>query len=310
MSPYDSRRWTSHLFDIEGSMVREIMGRVTVCIIWATIFVAIQLHGPSYFPKLAISPTTHSLVGAVLGLLLVFRTNSSYDRFWEGRKLWGGITNECRNLGRQVSSWLKADQALVHDIINWTAAFPMAVVQRLRGNATFHGSVKGIQEQERQAVQTTVHPALAVVHLITARLKLARDRGLIDSIQLASLDQNLNLLVDYCGACERIRTTPLPFAYTVHLRRVLLLYCFTLPFALVKDMGWGSVIVTMLVSYAFFGIEEIGVEIEDPFGLETNDLPLETFCAGIELALTEFHRGNPVLPIELPMSSPATNITS
>ena len=97
-----------------------------------------------------------------------------------------------------------------------------------------------------------------------------------------ALDQNVHLLTDHLGACERIHKTPLPFAYMVHLRRALILFCFTLPFALVGDFGWGTIPDTLLVAYVFFGIEEIGVEIEDPFGLDDNDLPLERLCATIE----------------------------
>ncbi len=97
-----------------------------------------------------------------------------------------------------------------------------------------------------------------------------------------ALDQNVHLLTDHLGACERIHKTPLPFAYVVHLRRALILFCFTLPFALVRDFGWGTILDTLLVAYVFFGIEEIGVEIENPFGLDDNDLPLERLCATIE----------------------------
>jgi putative membrane protein len=96
------------------------------------------------------------------------------------------------------------------------------------------------------------------------------------------LDQNVQLLIDYLGGCERIHKTPLPFAYVVHLRRALILYCFTLPFALVESFGWGTILDTLLVAYVFFGIEEIGVEIENPFGQDDNDLPLERICATIE----------------------------
>ena len=114
-------------------------------------------------------------------------------------------------------------------------------------------------------VEASGHVPLAVTRIITDRLHSARERGLIDGHQLASLDQNVQLLVDYCGACERIRSTPMPFAYAVHLRRVLIVYCLTLPLALVKDFGWSTIPATLLISYGLFGIEEIGVEIEDPF---------------------------------------------
>ena len=108
MTPYDPRRWTSHLFDIEGSMVREILGRVTTSVIWSAAVVLLFLHGPAIFQHLSISSTAHLLVGTSLGLLLVFRTNSSYDRFWEGRRLLGMYTNRARDLARQLVAYIDA----------------------------------------------------------------------------------------------------------------------------------------------------------------------------------------------------------
>ena len=115
----------------------------------------------------------------------------------------------------------------------------------------------------------------------------ARDRQLISDHVLTSIDLNINQLIDYIGACERIHRTPLPFAYMVHLRRALLIFCYTLPFALVQTFEWATVVVCFLVSYVFLGIEEIGVEIEDPFGCDANDLPLEQFCATVERGLQD-----------------------
>ena len=115
----------------------------------------------------------------------------------------------------------------------------------------------------------------------------ARQRGLIDAMQLRSLDQNVQSLIDCCGACERIRSTPAPFGYVVHLRRALIIYCLTLPLALVRDYGWGAVLATLVISYVMFGIEEIGVEIEHPFDLTINDLPLESLCDTIDRDLNE-----------------------
>jgi putative membrane protein len=117
---------------------------------------------------------------------------------------------------------------------------------------------------------------------LSALLAEARAEGRLSDHLLVALDQNVHLLTDHLGACERIHKTPLPFAYMVHLRRALILFCFTLPFALVGDFGWGTIPDTLLVAYVFFGIEEIGVEIEDPFGVDDNDLPLERLCATIE----------------------------
>jgi putative membrane protein len=288
MTPYDPRRWTSHLFDIEGSLVREILGRVIASVIWSAIVVLLFYYGPEWVHQSLLIPLTgHSLVGTALGLLLVFRTNSSYDRFWEGRKQWGGIVNECRNLARQVSVWLASDQALVREIISWTIAFPYATMQRLRNSSGLGIVLRDVSDIETKRVESSQNVPLAIARVITSRLLSGRERGLIDGLQLSSLDHNVQLLVDYCGACDRIRTTPLPFAYAVHLRRILIVYCFTLPLALVHDFGWATIPTTLLISYALFGVEEIGVEIEDPFGLTANDLPIHTLCAGIETTLLD-----------------------
>lgn len=287
MTPYDPRRWTSHLFDIEGSMVREILGRVMVSVVCATLVVLLSSLDNNLLKAISIPLTPHTLLGTVLGLLLVFRTNSSYDRFWEGRKQWGSIVNETRNLARQSSVWLAADPRLVQEVIDWVIIFPYSVVQRLRGDAELKPHSRILSEADEQKVKSSLHPPLAIARLITAKIKQAKEKGLIDSLQLAAMDQNVQQLIDYCGACERIRWTPIPFAYAVHLRRVLILYCMTLPLALAKDFGWSTIPVTLLVSYALFGIEEIGVEIEDPFGYSPNDLPIENFCKGIETILAD-----------------------
>ena len=122
---------------------------------------------------------------------------------------------------------------------------------------------------------------------MTACLSEARERGAISEYVFVALDQNVQLLVNYLGACERIHGTPLPFAYMVHVRRVILLYCYSLPPALVKDFGWWTIPGTLFVAYALLGIEEIGVEIEDPFGTDDNDLPLEAFCETIRRNVEE-----------------------
>ncbi len=295
MSNYDPHDWTSHLFDIEGSLVKEILGRVTASFIWATVITLLYLYGDHWLDNLAIPETAHSLIGTSLGLLLVFRTNASYDRFWEGRKLWGGIVNETRNLARQATSWLAKDRDLANQTIHWTIAYAYGTMSRLRGGSQVLGPMQTqLPAAEVTATLSTDHVPLAVLCRITDLIRVARERDLIDSHQLQCLDQNVQSLTGYCGACERIRSTPLPFAYAVHLRRALMVYCFTLPFALVNRFGLVTIPVTLVVAYILFGIEEIGVEIEDPFGEDTNDLPLEKICETIEQNLLELQVVQPV----------------
>ncbi len=247
------------------------------CVLWSVAVVAFH----KWVYHVDIPATIHTLVGAALGLLLVFRTNSSYDRFWEGRQLWGSLVNESRNLARGASVHLRGDPVLLDHVIRWTGVFPYAVKNVLRGTDGLGPIADELPKAELEWVLRSEHPPLSIATRITARLVKARDKGLISDIILASLDQNVQQLVDYLGGCERINSTPLPFAYMVHLRRVLILYCFTLPFALVEPFGWLSVLDTLGVAYTFFGIEEIGVEIENPFGNDLNDLALEDLCAKI-----------------------------
>jgi putative membrane protein len=272
MVHYDPHRWLDHFFDIRGSMLREILSRVALCVAWTALVVWVYHAGW----KVAIPSTLHMLVGTALGLLLVFRTNASYDRFWEGRKLWGGMVNETRNLIRSAGSWFGHDRELLVELACWTAAFPFASCSYLRGAPQSLGTAKlGLPAAAIASVEKAEHPVLAVAARMTQCLSRAAERGLVSDIGRVALDQNIQLLVDYLGGCERIRKTPLPFAYVVHLRRALVLYCFTLPFALVQQYGWTTIVDVLLIAYVFFGIEEIGVEIEGPFGFDDNDLPLE-----------------------------------
>ena len=277
MIHYDPHKWLDHFFDIRGSLVKEISLRVTLCLLWTTAIVTTHF----LWRPMQISSLLHSLVGLALGLLLVFRTNASYDRFWEGRKLWGGIVNETRNLVRSGTVLLKADRESLLELTRWTAIFPYAAARGLRGQTGLGPLATNLPAAEVAAVDQAQHAALAVSLRMTAALNRARERGVISDIIYASLDQNTQQLVDYLGGCERIRKTPLPFAYVVHLRRALVLYCYTLPFALVSTYGWYTILDVLIISYVFFGIEEIGVEIEGPFGNDDNDLPLDDICETI-----------------------------
>jgi putative membrane protein len=279
MIHYDPHKWLDHFFDLRGSMVKEISWRVLATVIWSAAVVVTYTQG---ITRIAIPSTLHAMVGLALGLLLVFRTNSSYDRFWEGRKLWGGIVNETRNLIRSACVHLDGHPDLLHSLTRWTAAFPFASMQTLRGLRGLGTTPGNLPEQQVRSAAESQHPALTVALRMTECLKEAHRRGAISDIVLTQLDQNVQLLVDYLGGCERIRKTPLPFAYVVHLRRSLVVYCFTLPFALVETFGWTTILDVALVAYTFFGIEEIGVEIEGPFGFDDNDLPLEEICETIE----------------------------
>jgi putative membrane protein len=277
MIQYDPHKWLDHFFDIRGSLVREISVRVALSLLWSTVVVAMHF----LWRPLAIPSLMHTLVGVALGLLLVFRTNASYDRFWEGRRLWGGIVNEARNLIRGAAVLLRDDQELLNELTRWTAVFPYAAARGLRGQPGLGPLTAGLPAADVTQASDSQHAALAVASRMTETLNRARERGIVSDYLYDALDRNTQQLVDYLGGCERIRKTPLPFAYVVHLRRALVLYCYTLPFALVSSYGWYTIMDVTIISYVFFGIEEIGVEIEGPFGDDDNDLPLEDICETI-----------------------------
>lgn len=311
MVDYDPHHWRSHLLDIRGSTIREISPRVVAVAIWSIIIVGLHLKivGNGHVRGLAIDPTAHSLVGVVLGLLLVFRTNSSYDRFWEGRKLWGGIVNETRNLARSSCIYLQDDPAVRDRIVCGAIAFAYAAMYQLRRTPRHPGATalrfnpavgdppddsvgpilgpldRHLPAHEKERLLASRHLPLAVAIWITGQLRRARDAGLISDYVMVSADQNVQLIMDYIGGCERIHNTPMPYAYMVHARRALILYCGTLPFALVGGFGWLTIPAVLMLSFLFLGIEEIGVEIEDPFGRDENDLPLERICQTIEANL-------------------------
>jgi putative membrane protein len=279
--------------------VREILGRVLACVLWAALVVSTHhLYG-----EVAVSPTVHTLVGAALALLLVFRTNSSYDRFWEGRRHWWSIINESRNLGRSALVYVqKGAPDLARRIGLWTMAFAHAVANRLRDGDGLGPAGDLLPADETRAALAAGNTPLTAASRITEALTQARDRGVISDYVMAEIDRNVQQLIDYYGGCERIRNTPLPFVYVVHLRRALSLYCFSLPFAIVDLYGWWTIFVTFLAAYVFFGIEEIGVEIENPFGYDANDLPLRQFCQTIDAELTELLH---IAPVEAVVPAPA-----
>jgi ion channel-forming bestrophin family protein len=301
MIDYDPHRWMDHFFDLKGSMVREIVGRLLIFTVWAVGVVAFH----RYIYPVGIPSTVHGLVGVALGLLLVFRTNSSYDRFWEGRKLWGGIVNETRNLARASGVFLRErDPELYRTLVHWTAVFPYAAASVLRGERDLGPSSAQLPPEEARQVSAAQHVALAVSQRMSEALAEGRRRGHYNEYTQLALDQNVQQLIDYLGGCERIHKTPMPFAYMVHLRRALVIYCASLPFALVESFGWASVLDTFFVSYVFFGIEEIGVEIEDPFGVDDNDLPLERICSVIQANLLALLPAETALPPTEAMDKP------
>lgn len=284
MIKYDPHIWRSTFFAIRGTMVHAIVLRSAFVTVLATVVTMVHFFVVPL--SIATSMNVHGIVSTALGLLLVFRTNASYDRWWEGRKLWGAIVNTCRNLARSAVVHLHDTPERLDKVMRLVRAFPPAATHLLRNTQWSAPELFSAADSTRHLARS--HPPLAICTALSEELKEAHRARQLSDIVFTALDADCHQLVDCIGACERIHKTPVPFAYVVHLRRALVIYCATLPLALIGTFGWWNLLIVYLVSYILFGIEEIGVEIEDPFGDDENDLPLEQISETIDRNVRAF----------------------
>lgn len=270
--------WFKLLFRVRGSVIPAVMPRVLLCAAFSLGILLLYNRG---WPLS--SPILGSLVPSlVLGLLLVFRTNTSYERFWEGRKLWGSVVNLTRNLARQMWVAIETPQPGDHEAkveaVWLLPAFAVAMKLHLRGEAP-DDDLAGLISSDRFAeLQGMNNPSLEIAFWIADYLQTQQARGNLNPYQLTYGLETLDGLIDALGGCERILKTPMPVAYSIHLKQLLMLYCLALPFQMVASVGWATPFLVGLISFAVFGIEEIGIEIENPFGHDPNDLPLDMVC--------------------------------
>lgn len=271
-------QWFKTAFQIKGSVITAIYQRV---ILTGSFGVLISIL---YHAHLSVSqPLLASVIPSiVLGLLLVFRTNTAYERFWEGRKCWGSMVNTIRNLARQI--WVCVDEKEPEDkdnkiyALNLLVAFAVATKLHLRSEPINSDLKALIRKYQYIKLKIMNNPPLEIAFWISDYLQQQYNRNCLNSYQVASLQELLNILVDNLGACERILKTPMPLAYAIHLKQLLLIYCFLLPFQIVQSLDWWTGLISALVSFMLLGIEAIGSEIENPFGYDENHLPLDTIC--------------------------------
>ncbi len=287
--------WFKTAFQIEGSVIPSIAGRTIICGLFGVLISAFH-----YFKYPVSLPTLASLIpNIVLGLLLVFRTNTAYERFWEGRKLWGMIVNATRNLSRHIWIAVPVKQPEAREgkvaVLKLLVAFAIATKQHLRQEPLGADVEKLIAPAQFHKLQTMNHPPLEIAFWIGDYLQRQYSHHQFDSYQLMAMQNLLNSLVDSLGGCERILKTPMPLAYSIHLKQLLLLYCLSLPFQTVGQLGGWTGAVVALISFTLFGIEEIGIEIENPFGHDANDLPLDAICATMLLNIEDLM----TLPLEM-----------
>ena len=289
---YKRNPWFKSIFRLSGTVIPAVLPRSLACGIFG-IFISII-----YQVGLPVSqPVLGSIIPSiVLGLLLVFRTNTAYDRFWEGRKWWGSLITNSRNLAWQI--WVVIEEKDLRDHDRKIAAerliiaFAISKKLYLRGENAIGELAHVVSPKQYQMLQESSHIPLQISLWLGTYLQNEYRNNCLSVNQLMMMQRSVQGLMESLGNCERILKTPIPVAYSAHLNQLILLYCFLLPFQFVDQLMWLTGPFVALISFTLFGIEEIGVEIEQPFGYDANDLPLDEFCNAIENNIENLMKDN------------------
>ena len=286
MKAYNPKEWFGLIFNFHKS---DTFRMLLPAMLGLTILSSVLCYLDLEAKVVTFRSTTvmHSLLGFVISLLLVFRTNTAYDRWWEGRKLWGELVNSTRNLMMKIHAFLPSEEKELKDNFRILISnYPFALKEHLRG---------GFKEEQMEE-----HPHLLISDLkkvnhipnkIAAQLyieieQLVKSKILTEE-KLFVLNEELRALTNIAGGCERIKKTPIPYSYSSFIKRIIFLYIVTLPFGIIHDIKWTTIPIVLFVFYAFASLELLAEEIEDPFGHETNDLPTDDMAVTIKKNLIE-----------------------
>ena len=287
MIKYNPKTWFRHIFQFHRSdTLRKLMPEIFIMALYTGLLTWILLENVANIGLFKNTLSVHSLIGFIMGLLLVFRTNSAYDRWWEGRKQWGALVNHSRNLALKCEAFFQNKQELgykkIHSLI---VAYPYAAKEHLRKGVDVHKLE--LDEDLQEKLKRLKHKPNGVASLIYDELNNAYKNKIISGEQLMLLDQELKEFTNVIGACERIKNTPIPFSYTLFIKKFIFIYVFTLPFGLIPDFHYWSIPVVMFVFYVMVSLEILAEEIEDPFGKDDNDLPTDELAGKIEESVSE-----------------------
>jgi putative membrane protein len=236
---------------------------------------------------LRLSPAPLSLMGVALAIFVGFRNNTCYERYCEARKLWGALMNRSRDIARFATTvpGLPATDPEVRDVVNLTAAYAYALQHHLRGNDPGVELVRLLGKPRAHAADHCDNVPQHILQLLQERFVAWHRAGRYGEVTLEACLAKLAALSDVLGGCERIRSTPIPYAYDVLLHRTTYVYCALLPFGLASIIGWTTPPITLFIAYSFMALDSIAGELEDPFGEDANDLPLAALAVNIERAV-------------------------
>jgi ion channel-forming bestrophin family protein len=271
---------------VQGSITPYVMpqvigfGVLALVICWVAQFV--ERH---FQIDLGLAVGPFEIFGGVFGVLLVLRTNAGYDRWWEARKLWGGIVNQSRNLVITTLAYGPADPQWRQRFANWAAAFSHAARAYLRGEKSVPEIAALLGPETAAQIAAADHPPSVVAFKLAAFLQAAKENSQLDRFAFLQADRERALLIDHVGGCERILKTPLPIVYAIKIRRFIVLLLATLPFALLHTVvyPWLIALITMLVAYFLAALDQIGIHLQNPFAkANLSHLPLDEITATIQ----------------------------
>lgn len=279
MIDYNRTNWWRICFAWRGTVLPHILGRVGLLTgLCLALYLLDELAlTPAGQPLHALDPLGHTVLGVALSMLIVFRTNSSNNRFWEARSHWGQLVNTTRNLTRMAA--VQAPPA--DDLARLLAAYVLMVKEQLRDGRDLGPIRHLVPGRVLTRLEKANNPASVLAASLSEWIVRRQAAGQLDPMAATRLEGLVGVLVDNQGGCEKIHRTPLPFVYAALIKQVLFVYLASLPFVLVPKLDFMAPLVVMGVSLGMLGIEEAGVEIEDPFGLDANHLPLDALCAMI-----------------------------
>jgi ion channel-forming bestrophin family protein len=279
--------WWTLLFVWRGSMMTQMLPQLLIMA--ALSVLAVWTEGTIFKHKVPLNATPFTLVGVALALFLGFRNSSAYDRWWEGRKLWGALVNTMRTLTRQVLTMTGDVPKAAKDqreFIDMLVAFTYAMRDQLRGDV-FARSSELLPPALAEEVDRARYKPFIILRGMGEWVSARYKEGAFGEITMTAIDRNLVELSNILGGCERIAATPVPFGYSVMIHRVVYFYCALLPFGLVDAIEWMTPAVALVMAYSFIALDSLAGELEMPFGRDESDLALDAISLNIELSIRE-----------------------
>lgn len=291
MIQYNPKSWFSLIFDVYS---RYVIRALFPLILFAGVLTSVLCFLFIDVMQIVIIDTKafHSILGVILGLFLVLRTNTAYDRWWEGRKLWGQLVNDTRQLAIKITTFLPEDAK--EDRMFFKKMIPnitFAMKHHLR-NSILVGEMDFYDETIKDRIINSNHRPNIINKIIMERVVQLNEKGVLSADKLFIVDKEIKGFTDIIGACERIKSTPIPYSYSMFIKKFLFIYCITLPMTFIGEFGYWSIILVVVAFYFLMSVELISEEIEDPFGKDINDLPLDELCVKIKKNIIEIFNNN------------------